>query len=427
MRHISIIRNAFLQFGVAALLVGVGRVIFLLLLFAGGRLVDIKEFGLFLFSLATSQVLAFACALGTGPAAQIIVREALTLKRPHRIGTFIRSALLATLVCSTIASLFVLVLGLTTKFLIGWTEVSETTWPLIGFIPVMAFSMMREFLARTFGAVFLTFVPRDIIWTGLSLAALVSVPFAGNHFTLVSLGLLFIVELIAWILLWRRYLSDYPCLPGSKIRFFSRWRKTSLAMMSNYAASMSFERVDMIMVGIFVGLTQAGTYGMASRIAPIVSISQRFVVPLTTPRFATILTQRDRGALLEELRTATLMSSLTALPLFLLIVVGAPTILALAGQEFVSGSFVLQILGVAYLANAVCAPCGALLTVAYDRWRFSKVYWRSLVPTAILLPFALIFGGIDMGAATLLLGLLSVQIALIFEAYGIVQNMEPDR
>ncbi|MFK5004655.1 hypothetical protein, partial [Klebsiella pneumoniae] len=78
------------KFGGASVFVAGGRLSFLVLVMVAGRLVPATEFGLFMVALATSQILGIAATGGTGPAAQLIVADAISRDRPAIVVGYVR-------------------------------------------------------------------------------------------------------------------------------------------------------------------------------------------------------------------------------------------------------------------------------------------------------------------------------------------------
>lgn len=375
------------------------------------RLATAADFGLFVVALAVTQVLAIICTLGTAPAAQLVINEAIARNRPWRIRAYVRFSVGITILTSLAATLLILGIGAVADRY-GASGLQQICIAIALLTPVMAMSILREFIARAFEGAVLAFVPRDIGWTLCFGATILLVPESRTQLIMTGAAVLLATELLAWLLVWMRYLRIHRTARRIPARPYRRWMERSLAMMSNFVGSLGFERVDVLAVGLLASFESAGIYGAATRTASFVSVSQRFVVPLITPRVARALASRDRKSALKEVWSGFQMASLLALPTSVAVFVLAPDLLSLFGEHFESGAPVLRILVLAYLATVLGANFGVMVTMGARPWLFTRTVWAALIPTVLILPFTTAAFGMVGAACTVAVGIAAYNLRL---------------
>jgi O-antigen/teichoic acid export membrane protein len=416
------LRNLTTRFGGAIFYVLVGRLTFLILMYAAGHLVAAEPFGLFMIALSASQVLAFICMVGTGPASQVVISDAIGSGKQRRIKTFVYFAIILTIAGSAVTSAVLLF----AKLALLWFGGSDTTQAIITFIaiftPVMAFSTLREYLSRAFGEIALTFAPRDIGWSLLFSGVLYSFPASRNHILASASLSLLLVESIGWVVLWRRRITALSSRSMVDIRFYRRWVTRSISMMANFVGGLAFERIDTLSVGFLVGAAQAGVYGVASRVAPIISITQRFVVPVITPRVAGHFATGNYEEVKNDLKLGVVISCLTAAPMFLGIELLADKIMLLFGNKFEAGVPILRILAFGFFANAIGTSFGAIVTASKRPWLFSRITYSVLIPMAIAMPIVTALFGAIASALLVTVGMITNNVLLLLTGWRIISR-----
>jgi len=126
---------------------------------------------------------------------------------------------------------------------------------------------------------------------------------------------------------------------------------------------MFFLQADVILVGMLLGTTEAGIYAIASRLTQLVGIGNLSSNAIAGPLIARSWARRDRR---ETQRIASVSSQFATL---IAIVAGAAllvldrTVLSWAGQDFVQGTTVVQLLVLGSLVNAVTGPVGQIMNL----------------------------------------------------------------
>lgn len=397
------------RFGLAGFWVAAGRLSFLVLVATAGRLAPADVFGLFMVALAASQILSIFSTMGTGGAAQFFVARSLAKGHLGQIPAYVRFALAISLAGSVAVACLLCLAAYGARAWFGDAKLESICLAAAALTLVMAPSVLREMLARSLRAVTLALAPRDIVWT-LSLALMLVVsPMVRENLVVVAIISLGAVEATAWSLLWYRHLRHFRGARPRRWRPYRKWMVRSLAMMGSNAGGVAFERVDTLTVGILASLPLAGAYGAVSRIAPLVSISNRFVVPIILPRIAALMATGDMQALRRETRHSVLVSLVSALPLYVALMLFAEEATALVGAPE-SVADVLRILATANLFTAMGSTYGALVQMDRLPWLFPVCMWGCLALTLVALPIAFAQFGVEGAAFAVALGMGSYSI-----------------
>jgi hypothetical protein len=402
------------KFGAAGALVALGRLTFMVFVVIAGRTMTPTGFGQFMVVLVGSQILALIASLGTAPSAQVMVSDAVARNRPALVLGYIRFAgVITTLVSLAVAAVLTAVsLALRAK---GWIDpAKDVTIPIALLLFPMAMSWLREYVARALGSSVLAFTPRDVGWTGLMSVLLLVFPGVAANVIGWAAGTLLAVEAVAWLLVWSRYLRPIRHRGRDISALYGTWFRHAVAMLFNTIVGFSFERIDTFAISAFTSLAVAGAYAAASRVAAIVAISQRFVVPVVLPNIVAALSRGDMPRARSEIRHGILTSLAFALPVYLAIMLFAEPIMGIFGPLFRPYANVLRILATAQFGLAVNGPIGAALT-GNSPYIYARFGWIALTTTALLLvTLTPLFGAV--GAALAVMLGIGLQVTLIFLA-----------
>jgi O-antigen/teichoic acid export membrane protein len=144
------------------------------------------------------------------------------------------------------------------------------------------------------------------------------------------------------------------CLGGLRIRSYRLPRGRLMALLhdsagatANDALNALFTRLDMYLVGLFLGAAPAGIYGMARQIrTPVRQVRQSFD-SLLNPVIARTLALRGPAATGSATASASRLILAVQLPLLIVLVLAGQPLLAWIGPGFAAGYWALVLLGTA--------------------------------------------------------------------------------
>lgn len=158
------------------------------------------------------------------------------------------------------------------------------------------------------------------------------------------------------------------------------WASASAAMWGTSCLGLAGENLDVLLVGLFCGTTQAGIYAMASRLARLVNLGLMSASAATIPLAAELLAANRRDEVQRVARHSAMGLAAFTIPIVALLVTGGRWLLGLLGPEFAEGYAVLVILSVGQLVNALTGACGQLLNAGGQQ---GLVFRMNLVASAV--------------------------------------------
>ncbi|QMW63295.1 oligosaccharide flippase family protein [Devosia sp. MC521] len=379
------------MFGSSALLVILGRVAFLTFFLVAARFSSAAEFGEFATSLALAQILAIPCTLGTAPAAQAILPGAMDRTSSRLRDIFVRYSVTATTFATLIVGLTLFGAAKLNEILGVSANLGAMAIGALWLLPGMAIGTLREFIARSSGQIRLSLLPRDVVWTVACVVAVIIMPAFVDRLIVSCALLLTVVEFISITMLVRR-LRCWPMRPAP-LRPFRRWRNRSFAMMANNTGGQLLDRFDIFVVGLLFSLEIAGLYSVASRLAPLASLSQRFIIPVQAAKISLAMARRDWHSALGELRIGVVTGLIFAVVVLSIFSFGNQLLLGLYGSHYIAAAPLLLILTLGQTSTAVGSNFGLVVSLGPRNWQLAKIIWLTVLPATIAAYFAgLLFG-----------------------------------
>lgn len=141
------------------------------------------------------------------------------------------------------------------------------------------------------------------------------------------------------------------------------WRRTTRGLTVAAVTTQLIGQVDIIMVGVSIGMAEAGIYGLASRLAKLVMLGYRAADSIAAPMIAESFHADDKETLQALVsQTASLMTASTILLSAGLVLV-PDSVFEWLGEGYVEARSVLAVMLVGKVLNAVTGPVGALLNM----------------------------------------------------------------
>jgi len=137
--------------------------------------------------------------------------------------------------------------------------------------------------------------------------------------------------------------------------------KVSMTMFMTSAMLLIMGWTDTFMLGIFRSASEVGVYRISIQIALLTSFTLGAVNSIAAPKFSELYWKNENNALKTVTKFASKVVFLSALPVYLIIVLFSKQILGIFGKEFIAGSIALIILATGQFVNAACGSVGFLL------------------------------------------------------------------
>jgi O-antigen/teichoic acid export membrane protein len=132
-------------------------------------------------------------------------------------------------------------------------------------------------------------------------------------------------------------------------------------------ADLANTRIDLLVIGTFLGPRAAAEYGVAARASELIRFGLLAVTPVVAPAMAREAARGSRRALALVVRRASRIALAISVPLVFAVTLAAPPVLSFVGASYVAGVGVLRVLALGYLGAAVAGPSVRLLLSAGEQ------------------------------------------------------------
>lgn len=129
-------------------------------------------------------------------------------------------------------------------------------------------------------------------------------------------------------------------------------------------AQVAMQRLDVVLVGALAGIPEAALYAAATRFLALGQMAGGAVSQSVQPHLGETLARKDVGAASELYQVSTAWLVCLTWPIYLLLIVFAPTVLDIFGSQYDAGSMVVIILCSSMLLGTACGMVDMVLTMA---------------------------------------------------------------
>lgn len=186
------------------------------------------------------------------------------------------------------------------------------------------------------------------------------VPILQNHGAALSSVIASSVVMLAALLVWRKNtpaLYSTPCGTVDSKEILASSMPLFIVAIMNVIIDLS----DSVLIGYFLNASAVGIYTIALRVTSISSVLLSSVNSVIAPEFSTLWANGKHQELNTLAQTTTRRMALIACVLLFCIVFFAEAILGIFGAEFIAGSTVLRVLGIAHFIALATGPVAYIL------------------------------------------------------------------
>ncbi|AZO80154.1 MULTISPECIES: lipopolysaccharide biosynthesis protein [unclassified Bosea (in: a-proteobacteria)] len=336
-----------------------------LVLLAASHFLPTQEYGLYVFLFSIGSALGLIAVLGQ----QILVVK--HYRRTEASGHPLNQALLGVNARWLALGCFALLAAALPLWLFA-EELPPTyryLWLAFVFAAIFALSEYLQNYFRIHGRINMSLVPREIVWRGSSIlcigaAGLAGMLVGGAGAMAIVTGLLAATTLYQCVcflhdegLSWLKAREQVPA------ETHGEWRRESGYFIANNVLNSASAYLETILIGVLIGLDQAGFYFVALRISMLLLLPLAAIDTVGIPMIAARFQKSDTAGaqlLIGRLSFASFCISLLGA---LALAVVAPFILHLFNPEFVQHENVLVALCVLSVSLAFFGPGSWLLMI----------------------------------------------------------------
>ena len=291
-------------------------------------------------------------------------------------------------------------------------------------IPVTALMRVRSSVVRVLGRLTLSLIPgtvlRELILALAAVAMLTGVVSMAD--ASVAMGFVLLASVLGLLGVsvgQRQSMPDQSRSPaGTRISAVREgaarvWLRPTLFLLLFTTTNLLLKRTDLLVIGWLLGPNQAGVYAVAMYVASLLALPVTAIGTAFAPVIATLHAEQRTAVLQEKASSAARWAIAAGLVPSLALLLFAPTLLRVIGNEYVAGSNVLRILSVGNLLMAAAGPVQLLMTMTGDERRAAIVHVLFAVTNFVVMLASVETFGLEGGALASVASVLSFKIALM--------------
>lgn len=197
-----------------------------------------------------------------------------------------------------------------------------------------------------------------------------------------------------------------------------KWLRVSVPMWLVSGLQQISNWMDVLLIGIFIGTSEAGIYAVASRLARLLAFGLQAVDFISAPMISELYTQKKQLQLEEIVRKACVLSSCLALLIAVLLVSSHMYLLGLFGVDFTRGSIAFLILSSGHIVNSFTGPVGSLLNMTGHQDTSLKINLFGVTINLVLNVPAIMWWGIEGAAVVTSMTIMLQNVWRWFEVYN---------
>ena len=174
-----------------------------------------------------------------------------------------------------------------------------------------------------------------------------------------------IASLIALIILGIIYRSVLPqelAVDSERYRI-GEWNRVGFTFLLLSGSEFLLHQIDIIMIGFFLGTTEAGLYAVATRLVKLLSFGLIAINSIAAPMISELYVSREKSELQRIMTIAAIGGILYFFPASLVLIIWGKALLSLFGPLFVTGYVALLILTAGRLVDSLTGLVGYLMTM----------------------------------------------------------------
>ena len=332
-------------------------------------------YGIYVYAVTLTGLLSIFCGLGVAP---LIVRET-SIGKAQGNWAYLRTMLMRSVQMTTLMSLILLALS----FYVLWFlseqlsgQQIETFMWLLWVLPFLALSKVASSMLKGLNHVIAGQIINDILPRALLLMMLgcLFVLFPQTHspqyVALTRFGMGLVVAGVACFLLWRHLPKTFWRKEVREegreegVYGYAQWLRSAFPFALLSWVHLADTRIDILMLGFFQPIEQAGIYRIAVYASVSVLLGLQVVLTVIAPYVAKMYAQKNLRQLQQLVSFCTRVTFACALCLaFILFIFGQDIMVIAFGEEFSTAYVPLAILLVGALVRSAMGPVVLLMNM----------------------------------------------------------------
>ncbi len=340
-------------------IMSVGKIIQLIVLLLAAKEMGVREFGAFSIALAIAQFSTFIFIPGGQQGVTKIVTRFFSSKRYQDLSSAIIFYILIFLLVTT---LVIFSNQVTNKF--NFEEIKYISNLLVLLIPITIWTIIREGISRGFSYVVISQAPHELVSPMLILCILI---FSNGFFlSAYDFALIWFLSymLIEIVLVTTLVFLNFKSIKKISLNFNIRdWLDDLIIIQISNLTRVCILRTDIIATGIILGVSEAGLYSIAQRLAQPITLIARTIFAATGYLVTKFFEQKNFTMLYQNLLITTIFALITGILYVLVVFIAGETFLKLVDEAYLDAFPILVVLCVALFFDCLSSPSNQFLLI----------------------------------------------------------------
>lgn len=325
------------------------------------KLLRAEEYGVYVMAITILNYGALIARAGTDNASVRFVNEYLVQDKRELVGSFVVWAQRTVVQTSAFMALLGVTIGGGMLALLPTMQSSPVFVAAVGLAP-LSLVFLYSSLLRAEKKIVKSQLPLSVLRPTFALltAALLTVAGVQNG-SGVALGEVAGLSLLAVPLYYQVRHLKRPRKQEIVEDVRKKWRSTSRGITLSSVTQQLMGQADIITVGICFGMTSAGIYGLASRVAKLVALGNRAADAIAAPMVAEAYHGNDRESLQTLVGQTCLMVAGATIVMSTGLFVLPEAVFGWLGESFAELRGILLIFVMGHVVNAITGPVGVVL------------------------------------------------------------------
>ncbi len=348
------------------------------------RILGVEEFGYYIYAVTWMMTLSMFGNLGFGLAAIRYVADYKALDEWDLLHGYIQRSTQLVFALSTLSVIIlVFVIWLLSALGIIEQEIASIFWYASPLLLLFALFDLQTGILRGVDRLASALTLKLVLYPlGVGIGVIFNrllMPSPVGALVALAINIFMLVLVIA---LQKYYIRR--ALPDDSLKINSRyrtreWLDTSISMWASQAIRDLLRRLDVLVVGTFIGTSEAGIYSITTRLVQIIDLGLQATNLASAHRFAPLHSQGKKEELQRIVFLTTKMSILSTFPIALILFIGAEKVMLLFGKDFVGGMPVLKILIFGEMVNVLTGPNALLMNMTGHHKEMLRISFFTLI------------------------------------------------
>jgi len=340
-------------------------------------------YGIYELAYTALMILAVVVKWGLDGASVRFTQEYLAEKQPGKIKTLVNKSVVT---ISVSAIVFGVAFYFLREIVAGWFNATGLAdayvWVAIGLLPFVLLQYYSEALRafKNLKAFSLLQLGSVLILTVFVFLAFKEIELPKGEVAVLSFVVAVVVfAFLAFIAYHKTYKKRVGSVAAVPINF-TPILKVGVPLLVSGSLFLVISWTDTLMIGYFMDSTDVGVYRIAFKIATLITFIQFAVNSIAAPAIAEFYAKDDLPSLRKYAKQIGVINAVFAIPVAIFILVFAEPLLSLFGAEYKTGAFLLPILAVGQLVNALAGPVMYILNMTGKEKVSQRIMiWMTLV------------------------------------------------